>query len=213
MNWYSIKNRIKYNWKRVLAIFFASIGTAIELTLLIVYLFLDSSEDVSFLSIISYVIVLIAYYYLLAGNIRGTMLAYRGFMLFIFFNFIDFAEILLFNLIGSGGIFLSGNLLSVSFTIVALGFMALGFVSGLMTYINFRRYGMVGYRTTYEKIRDWCLVFTICMVISYGSSLVLDIILSSGISDPIGLLLTYLEPIGLICMSLCSFITILRLKD
>lgn len=213
MNWYSIKNRIKYNWKRVLAIFFASIGTAIELTLLIVYLFLNSSEDVSFLSIISYVIVLIAYYYLLAGNIRGTMLAYRGFMLFIFFNFIDFAEILLLNLIGSGGIFLSGNLLSISFTIVALGFMVLGFVSGLMTYINFRRYGMVGYRTTYEKIRNWCLVFTICMVISYGSTLVLDIILSDGINDPIGLLLTYLEPIGLICMSLCSYITILRLKE
>lgn len=213
MNWYSIKNRIKYNWKRVLAVFFASIGTAIEATLLIAYLFLGDPADISILPIINYAIVLIAYYYLLAGNIRGTTLAYRGFMLFIFFNFVDFAQILLFNVIGTGGVFLGGDLLSIIITSVALGFMALGFVSGLMTYINFRRYGMFGYNTTYEKIRNWCLVFTICMVLSYGSSLVLDIVVYGGTGDLIGLLLAYLEPIGLICMSLCSFVTILRLKE
>lgn len=213
MNWYSIKNRIKYNWKRVLAIFFASIGTAIEASLFIAYLFLSDSAAIDIIQIINYVIVLIAYYYLLAGNIRGTTLAYRGFMLFIFFNFIDFAQILLFNVIGTGGIFVSGPLLSKIIILVSLGFMALGFASGLMTYINFRRYGMVGYSTTYEKVRNWCLVFTICMLLSYGSGLVLELITVDGTTDIIDLLLVYLEPIGLICMSICSYVTILRLKD
>ncbi len=213
MNWYSIKNRIKYNWKRVLAIFFASIGTAIEASLLLAYLFLSNPDDIFVLNIVNYVIVLLAYYYLLSGNIRGTTLAYRGFMLFVFFNFIDFAQILLFNVIGTSGAFFLGDIVTTSIVLVSLGFLALGFISGLMTYINFRRYGAFGYNTTFEKVRNWCLVFTICMVISYGSSLVVDLITLGSGADIAELLLTYLEPIGLICMSICSFVTILRLKE
>lgn len=213
MNWYSIKNHFKYNWKRVLAIFFASIGTAIEASLLLAYLFLGSPEEISILGILNYVIVLLAYYYLLSGNIRGTTLAYRGFMLFIFFNFIDFAQILLLNVIGGSGVFFSGDIVSIVVVLASLGFMVLGFISGLMTYINFRRYGAFGYNTTFEKVRNWCLVFTICMIISYGSFLVIDLISLGGNADVIELLLAYLEPIGLICMSICSFVTILRLKE
>lgn len=212
MNWYAVKNRIKYGWKKQLAIFFASIGTAIQITL---FALCFVGEGFDFLGMISYGIVLLAYYYLLSGNIKGTTTAYRGFMLFVFFNFFDFAQYFLFNLLDAGGIFMMGDPLDSGIFIVSLAFMLLGFVSGLMTYINFRRYMTFGYKTTYETVRNWCLVFTICITLSYGSQIVLQSLILSGAEgfDWVSIFIVLLEPISIVIMGLCSFFTILRLKD
>lgn len=213
MNWYALKNRIKYGWKRDLAIFFASIGTAIQITLFILLFFQEGGLDP--LMILSYGIVLLAYYYLLSGNIKGTTTAYRGVMLFVFFNFFDFAQYFFFNLLDLLETMVTAEPLIAGLAIGMLASFLVGFISGLMTYIHFRRYMMIGYDTTYEKVRNWCLVFLICILLSYGVSIALDAYMYflAGGSDLLSVLLLVLEPVSIICMGICSYVTILRLKD
>ena len=86
MNFYAFKNRFKYGYKKFFAILFGMLGVACELTAFVLYMIgtVQGGETVDILMIISYVFVLIAYYYLLSGNIKGTTIAYRGFMIFVF---------------------------------------------------------------------------------------------------------------------------------
>ena len=89
MNFYAFKNRFKYGYKKFFAILFALLGVACQITALVLTVVLDI-ESPDILGIISCVIVLIAYYYLLTGNIRGTTIAYRGFVIFVFYTLFDF---------------------------------------------------------------------------------------------------------------------------
>lgn len=212
MNWYSLKNRIKYNWKRTLAILFASLGVAMQMGLFVI-LFVGGTPD--FLTIISYFIVLVAYYYLLTGNIKGTTIAYRGMMLFVFFTFFDFATFFLLNFLSLGGLIFSSDVITSVLSIAMLASWVLGFVGGLMTYISFKRYSTFGNKTTYETVRNWCLLFVISVIVSYGLTIALDVLayMSEGVTDSVTIFLNVMEPVSVICMALCTYFTVLRLKE
>ena len=99
-----------------------------------------------------------------------------------------------------------------------LAFSVLAFVSGLMTYIKFRSYQAFGRSTTYETVRNWCLVFTIMTVISsgalipfyiYGAS-VKGVALTDALTTYV---LMFIEPTATIFIAICSYFTILRLRD
>jgi len=212
MNWYSLKNRIKYNWKRTLAILFASLGVAMQMGLFVI-LFVGGEPDL--LSIISYFIVLVAYYYLLTGNIKGTTIAYRGMMLFVFFTFFDFATYFLFNFLSVAELIFSGEVLTSVLSIAMLASWVLGFIGGIMTYISFKKYSTFGNKVTYETVRNWCLLFVISIIVSYGLTIALEVFsyLSAGITDSVTIFLNIMEPISIICMGLCTYFTVLRLKE
>ena len=99
-----------------------------------------------------------------------------------------------------------------------LVFSALAFVSGLMTYLKFRSYQMYGRRTTYETVRNWCLVFTIMTIISSGAIIPFYIyrasVLGKALTDVlIDYFLIFMEPTATIFIAICAYFTILRLKE
>ena len=217
MNFYAFKNRFKYGYKKFFAILFAILGVACQLTAFILYL-VTSIDMLDILAILSYVLVLIAYYYLLSGNIKGTTIAYRGFAIFVFYTLFDFGLFLLQNIINSFGSFFSGNVVSIVLTIVHLAFSILAFVSGLMTYLKFRSYQMLGRSTTYETVRNWCLVFTIMVVLSYGALIPLYLLGAtlaelSFLEAFAPFVMVFIEPLATIFIGISAYFTILRLRD
>lgn len=220
MNFYAFKNRFKYGYKKFFAILFGMLGVACEITAFVLYLVgaTQSEETVDILTIISYVFVLVAYYYLLSGNIKGTTIAYRGFMIFVFYTLFDFAIFLISNLINSVSFFATGDPLYIGFAVAFLAFSVLAFVSGLMTYIKFRSYQAYGRSTTYETVRNWCLVFTIMAVIANGALIPFYIYGASvqgvALTDAlVNYILMFIEPTATIFIAICSYFTILRLRD
>ena len=220
MNFYALKNRFKYGYKKFFAILFGMLGVACELTAFVLYLIgtVQGGETVDILMIISYVFVLIAYYYLLSGNIKGTTIAYRGFMIFVFYTLFDFAIFLISNIVSSVSFFATGDPLYIGFAVAFLAFSILAFVSGLMTYIKFRSYQAYGRSTTYETVRNWCLVFTIMAVIANGALIPFYIYGASvqgvALTDAIvNYILMFIEPTATIFIAICSYFTILRLRD
>ena len=217
MNFYAVKNRFKYGYKKFFAILFAILGVACQLTAFILYL-VTSIDMLDILAILSYVLVLIAYYYLLSGNIKGTTIAYRGFAIFVFYTLFDFGLFLLQNIMNSFSSFLSGDVVSIVLTIVHLAFSILAFVSGLMTYLKFRSYQMLGRSTTYETVRNWCLVFTIMVVLSYGALIPLYL-LGATLAELSFLeafapcVMVFIEPLATIFIAISAYFTILRLRD
>lgn len=220
MNFYALKNRFKYGYKKFFAILFGILGVACEIAAFVIYLVdgIQSEIGVSALTIVSYGFVLIAYYYLLSGNIRGTTIAYRGFMIFVFYTLFDFAVFLLSNVINSIQLFASGDLLYIGLAVAFLAFSALAFMSGLMTYIKFRSYQAYGKSTTYETVRNWCLVFTIMTVISNGALIPFYVygayLQGTALTEALGIFFaTFIEPVATIFIAICAYFTILRLKD
>lgn len=217
MNFYAFKNRFKYGYKKFFAILFAILGVACQITAFVLYL-VQHIESPSILTIISYIFVLIAYYYLLTGNIRGTTIAYRGFVIFVFYTLFDFAFMLIRVISGSYVPLLSGDPISIALMVATLAFSILAFVSGLMTYLKFRSYQMLGRKTTYETVRNWCLVFTI-MAIIYSGIMIPFYFMSAAesgmtITDTIlYYVLSFMEPTATIFIAICAYFTILRLRD
>ena len=217
MNFYAFKNRFKYGYKKFFAILFALLGVACQITAFVLYL-VQNIESPDILTIISYIFVLIAYYYLLTGNIRGTTIAYRGFVIFVFYTLFDFGLFLIENVFNSVPLFLSGNTVHIVLALVFLAFSALAFVSGLMTYLKFRSYQMLGRKTTYETVRNWCLVFTI-MAIIYSGIMIPFYFMSAAesgmtITDTIlYYVLSFMAPTATIFIAICAYFTILRLRD
>jgi len=220
MNFYALKNRFKYGYKKFFAILFGMLGVACEITAFVLYFVgaYQSEETVDILQIISYVFVLIAYYYLLSGNIKGTTIAYRGFMIFVFYTLIDFVFFLLGILTGSVALFATGVTELIVYAIILLSLSLLAFLSGLMTYIKFRHYQAFGHRTTYETVRNWCLVFTIMTIIVNGASIPFFVYQASvqgiALMDAlVSAIVGFIEPIATIFIAICSYFTILRLRD
>lgn len=217
MNFYAFKNRFKYGYKKFFAILFALLGVACQITAFVLYL-VQSIESPDILTIISYVFVLIAYYYLLTGNIRGTTIAYRGFMIFVFYTLFDFGLFLIRNVFYSVPLFASGNTAYIVSAVLFLAFSALAFVSGLMTYIKFRSYQTLGRSTTYETVRNWCLVFTIMTVLANGALIPFYFMGAAEegltITDALAeYVLSFIEPTATIFIAISAYFTILRLKD
>ena len=218
MNLYAFKNRFKYGYKKFFAILFGVLGLAAQIVAFVLEIVTGTMEgSPNILSLITHVFILIAYYYLLSGNIRGTTIAYRGFLIFVFYTIIDFAFFLIEDLIGSFGSFASGEMGPIVLEIIFIGFSVLCFLSGVMTYIKFRQYQSFGYKTTYENVRNWCLLFTILTVVVYGGSIpIYFLILYPGLDPSTGLaafILIFIEPIATMMIAICSYFTILRLKD
>ncbi|MCR5514084.1 MAG: hypothetical protein K6F36_01430 [Bacilli bacterium] len=219
MNFYALKNRFKYGYKKFFAILFGMLGVACEIATFVLYMVFTIREGyVDILVIISYVFVLVAYYYLLSGNIKGTMIAYRGFMIFVFYTLFDFGIFLISNTISSVSLFATGDPLYIGFAVAFLAFSVLAFVSGLMTYIKFRSYQTYGKTTTYETVRNWCLVFTIMAVIANGALIPFYIYGASvrgiALTDAlITYVIMFIEPTATIFIAICSYFTILRLRD
>lgn len=217
MNFYAFKNRFKYGYKKFFAILFALLGVACQITAFVLYL-VQNIESPDILTIISYIFVLIAYYYLLTGNIRGTTIAYRGFMIFVFYTLFDFGLFLIQNVFDSVPLFLSGNTAYIISAILFLAFSALAFVSGLMTYIKFHSYQMFGRSTTYETVRNWCLVFTIMAVLANGALIPFYFLSAAeqGVTITTALVdyvLYFIEPTATIFIAISAYFTILRLRD
>ena len=97
MNFYAFKNRFKYGYKKFFAILFGMLGLACEITAFVLYFVecIQYGEIINAFEIIHYIFMMAAFYYLLSGNIKGTTIAYRGFMIFVFYVLFDFGYILI----------------------------------------------------------------------------------------------------------------------
>ena len=139
-------------------------------------------------------------------------------MIFVFYTLFDFGLFLIRNVFYSVPLFASGNTAYIVSAVLFLAFSALAFVSGLMTYIKFRSYQTLGRSTTYETVRNWCLVFTIMTVLANGALIPFYFMGAAEegltITDALAeYVLSFIEPTATIFIAISAYFTILRLKD
>lgn len=214
MSWQIKKQRFLYHWKRYMAILFSVIGCALLLSdgvYSVILQMTGASNTIDFWGIWNFVILAIAYGFILIGNVQGTVAAINGLLMFVFMTTFLFGEYLIVYNISDIGALFSGSLAISLIFIFALFFFVLGLVSGIMTYIRTRQY-LLGRYSNYEAVRNWCLVFTICSVIANGllpALILLNPYSSTGVSADV--VMTLLEPLSEVAISIACFFTVTRL--
>jgi hypothetical protein len=210
MDWRRFAQKLRYRYKRYLAIAFASVGTAL-LAADYICVFFQSSGGFgvgSMLSLVMDLLLLAAYIMVLVGNVKGTNLAFSGLLAFVFYVAWDFAEALIFGGLGDLSLVFSGDVASVLLGSLFLAFAVFSLVCGIMTYLRVRQY-LTGRYVRYEGMRNWCLAFAICVCLAVGLEPAYLIVSSQNLN----LVLAFLSAFGEVAMSWACYFTVLRLKS
>lgn len=212
MSWSIWKQKIRYHYKKYIAITLSSVAMALMIAsfaLEIVASVKAGSSSISFSFLWNFAVYVIVYSLILIGNIQGTYLAYNGVLGYVFMVMFDAGISLFFRLGDTIVASLSANptalILTVFYFLCFLG----TFVTGLLTYIRIRGYLQSRY-ASYIGLRNWCLVFMIFSVLLNIFQPTLYLIL--GVS-PFTFVVSCLLPVSEAILSVAIYFTILRLKS
>lgn len=214
MNWHAFKERFRYNYKKYLAIIFASLATALMAATgaiaLINMVATESAPSITTpISAYNIAFFLVAYLVILIGNVNSSNSAYQGVLIYIFASAFSTAISLLTSGIFNFASFFSGDALTIALTLVQLAFNVFGLIAGVFAYVRLRQYLHSSY-VQYEKVRNWTLAFVIFQIISCGFTSALLLIYGySGIS----VIMAFLSPISEIFICLAIYFTVLRLRS
>jgi len=167
------------------------------------------------LSFVNLILLLVACFFLLYGNITGTVIAYRGFLVFVFYVLWDFGTYLLLSLLNGMSGLLTGDPLVIAVTAVSLLASVGAFVSGLFCYIRTSQF-LSGRYAKYEMVRLWALLFMIACLIFNGFSVASMLVIMTSSAEEINgisMFLSILEPLSSMLMSVACFFTVLRLRS
>jgi hypothetical protein len=205
------RQRFSYHWKRYLAVFFASVGTAFLLAegILDIAALAAGSGKVTLgvFSIWNFVIYAITYLFILIGNVKGTMLAFNGVLMFVFMGIWDAGELFFLDGAVTLSAFFSYSWQGKLFLSLVMFFIISGIVSGIMTYLRLRQY-LSGRYAKYGGVLAWAAVFCVSMVLFYGFEPALLIT-----QDPsLDILYLILQPLSEVAIAVAVFFTVTRLK-
>lgn len=202
--------KLKYHYKRYLSIIFSSIGLALLVGGLTYLLITNRNNGYQvFGSIWNYIILLVAFVFILCGNVSGTTLAYSGILMFVFYILWDFGSYIVLSVLNGSFLNLfSGSLFASVYTIVFLGGSIAAFVLGILLYIRLRQF-LTGRYSSYTGLRNLCLAFIILAVLFNAVMPAILLLMSPSLET----FLMLLQPFAVICEALASFFTVTRLKS
>lgn len=210
MNWQHLKNSFLNNYKRTFAVFFSSLALGFVIGSFIVNAIISQGMDLVS-NILNTLLLTVAAIYLLVGNTRGTFLAYRGLLIFVFYvlwDFGDFTILSVINVISS----LGSNPLWITITVFLLIFAICALVSGIFCYIRTRQY-LIGKYAKYEMVRLWALLFMIFVLLTNGAVVAYSFYFLVSQVSPVSIFLTLLNPLAMMALGVASFFSVLRLKS
>lgn len=213
MNWSVFKQRFAYHYKKYLAIIFAIVAFVLLIGSGVASVLEDANTGTSLqlgsiFSIWNFVLLGIAYLLLLSGNIQGANYAYTGMLMYVFMQIWTGVQLFLLGGVGSLASLFSGSVGTIVVTsLILLCYVAL-IVGGIMSYLRTSQYLRNSY-SDYPKMRNWCLLFCIANIVVNGLTPVLFLV--AGYSPSI--LLSFLDPLSQVFISLAIFFTVARLKS
>lgn len=207
-------NRLKYHYKKYLAIFFACLGVGCFIGdfLLTAIYYMNGSETVlsgtlDAIDLILYLAMIVCFVMLLLGNIRGSFLAFQGLLTFVFYELFSKGRISLVYLVQLASIGSEMDVVSFALTLFLAISASFVVVSGIFSYIRTRQFLNRTYGS-YRVVRGWSLAFTLGVSVCEGLYVALYAFIY-GFS--LSTLLYVLTPLGAIFMALSCFFTTLRL--
>ncbi len=202
--------RIKYHYKKYLAIIFSCIGLAL-LVGAIVYTLMPGEDGTTYfspLTIINFLILLTSFILILVGNVQGTTIAYSGILTFVFYLMVDFGSFAFTSLLTGTANLFTGDPLVIILSVLLLGGGIAAFVIGILLYIRLRQY-LTGRYSSYVGLRNLALVFTIVAILFNGVVPAILLIYEM----PLKVALALLENFAVIFEAIAAFFTICRLKS
>lgn len=214
---YSIQ-KIKYHWKKYLAITFIclAIGCLISDMIVNVYLLAASSSSPKgsqFTFVWNFFVLMYCYILIFKGNLENSVSAYRGVLDFVFMTVI----LLIINIFVSYINLISsclnaqGSPAQLVITICYLCFSLFLCVMGILSYIGLKKYISGEYIDSKKILINYC-IFLGCIIVTAILIIVL-LSLSVGGTNVIRLLTFYLSPIAQVFAAIACLFTVLRIKD
>ena len=208
--------RIKRQYKKVVAVSLACVGVALLIGSFVGNLIIQANSESgmgveSLSGIWNFLLLLVAYGYLLYGNINGTTIAYRGMLIFIFYVLWDFGSFLFMSVMNLAAAGSTGDPALIGLFVAILIGAILALASGILCYIRTRQY-ISGRYVKYEMVRLWSIFFMASVLLG-GALLIAEYVVFLRGIDSASLLFALLEPISMMVMSVVCFFSILRLKS
>src|SRR5574344_2038415 len=212
MSFHLFQQRLKYHYKKYLAIFFDSLAIAfISADFIISLLQMTGSFSSTILSGFSYIwnfaILMVCYIYILKGNMQGTSQAFQGVLSFVFLVLFLLIVNTAVNSVSNLLLFASGSWQSSLISSLYLLFSLLQIVSGIFSYIRLRQY-MLGRYSNTKSIALWYSIFMGSLILTYGFQITLYV-MAGGAS----ILLLLLQPLSELSCAIACLFTVLRTND
>ena len=205
----------RYRYKQVFAIVFASLAFAFHIADFITTKIILKDQNAfssplqNGLMLFSFLIMALAFGWVLVGNIQSNGRAYAGLLLYVGMQIVGFIYDAVFGSIDFFRTFTMGEPTYVVLSVMVLLFYVACAASGIMLYLMVRRY-IIRQSIGFGKVLLWAIIFGVMNLIAVGFW-PLYVFLLSG-NNP-ALLLHYFGSAAELCITLAIFFTVLRLKN
>lgn len=200
----------KYNWKKYLAILFASLGFIFECGVFASDLYAIVNFGYSglnlFSSIWNFGVIIFVLYFLYAGNIRNSYLAYSGVLAFIFMMVWDVIATFIIDIFPYGS-----NTTYSWLYIVHLLLLVLAAALGIYLYIRTRNF-ISGRDYRYRSLRNVAIIFLILISLSSVFEIASWSVYFSVVGFDVLSMMALFSPLVDVCLALSVFFTYLRLN-
>jgi hypothetical protein len=217
MNWSAFKTRFQYNYKKWIAITLSSLAVALELAAGILYFVYIVNNHVTpdlSLPINAYNIafLLVAYFTILIGNINSNNSAYTGVLIYVFSCAFSAGLTVFETGFTSFASFFTGDPLTIGLTMVWFILAVLSLIPGVFTYVRLNQYLRSSF-VSYEKVRNWALIFVILQTLTAGFSPVMLLVGGYAASNTTEFVLAILSPLSEVFICWAIYFTVLRLRS
>jgi hypothetical protein len=207
------KERIRYHYKKYVAIATAVIATALMVSSFAISLVSQikggsASSGLSLSSFWNFAVFSVVYLTILIGNIQGSYSAYNGVLGYIFMFTFNAILQTFFSSVDGINVWFTGSPGMIVFFLFYFSLIAGSAVTGVMTYIRIRQF-LSGRYSSYKGMRNWCLFFMIASIIVSGFSPLLLFLESRSVD----VLIYVLLPLSEVFISVSIYFTVLRLKS
>jgi hypothetical protein len=207
------KERIRYHYKKYVAIVTAVIATALMISSFAVSLVSQiktgsSSDGISLTAFWNFAVFSVIYITILMGNIQGSYSAYNGVLGYIFMFTFNAILQTFFSSVDGISVWFTGSVGMILFFLFYFSFIAGSALTGVMTYIRIRQF-LGGRYSSYKGVRNWSLFFMIASILVSGLSPLLLFLESRSVD----VLLYVLLPLSEVFISVSIYFTVLRLKS
>jgi len=212
-----ITQKIKYHYKKYLAIFFICLSIALltaEAILSIITMATSGGYPGigSFSFVWNFIVLMVCYVMIFKGNREGSGLAFQGVLSFVFLIlFLLIINASLNGLLNISSLIAKGRLDLSIYSILFAVFSLAEIVSGVFSYIRLRQY-MLGRYTSTSGIKIWYLIFLGCIILSSSFSISVAFI-SSSASEYASVFASLLDSLSQLSCAIACIFTIMRISD
>lgn len=209
MNRGVLKQKIKLHYKKYLSIIFSGLALAFMVSAiaydLISYAQAGLASSVSFLSLLSYILIIVAFSLIFMGAVQGSNVAFSGIFTLIFYLVWDFVE---YSMFGGFAVLGSSDWLSLVWNVLYWLFSISAAVIGIILYIRLRGYLSSKY-SSYKGLRNLALTFMILVILTFMVEPIVNLYKETSFD----VFFNILYPLGMGFGAIGSFFCVTRLKS